>query len=51
MALLFLRGVRPIHRLANAARQLNWGVLLIIAWRAREVRLAGRAFQAMHLGS
>lgn len=50
MALLFLRGqVRPIHRLANAARQLGLG-RTAPDYRlegAREVRLAGRAFQAM----
>ena len=50
IALLFLRGqVRPIHRLANAARQLGLG-RTSPDYRlegAREVRLAGRAFQAM----
>ena len=50
VALLFLRGqVRPIHRLANAARQLGIG-RAAPDYRlegAREVRLAGRAFQAM----
>ena len=50
IALLFLRGqVRPIHRLANAARQLGLG-RTAPDYRlegAREVRLAGRAFQAM----
>ena len=50
IALLFLRGqVRPIHRLANAARQLGLG-RASPDYRlegAREVRLAGRAFQAM----
>ena len=50
LALVFLRGqVRPIHRLANAARQLGLG-RLAQDYRlegAREVRLAGRAFQAM----
>ena len=50
VALLFLRGqVRPIHRLANAARQLGLG-REIEDFRlegAKEIRLAGRAFQAM----
>jgi two-component system osmolarity sensor histidine kinase EnvZ len=50
VALMFLRGqVRPIHRLANAARQLGIG-RAAPDYRlegAREVRLAGRAFQAM----
>ena len=50
VALVFLRGqVRPIHRLANAARQLGLG-RPAPDYRlegAREVRLAGRAFQAM----
>ncbi len=50
VALVFLRGqVRPIHRLANAARQLGIG-RAAPDYRlegAREVRLAGRAFQAM----
>lgn len=50
IALLFLRGqVRPIHRLANAARQLGLG-REIEDFRlegAKEIRLAGRAFQAM----
>ena len=50
IALVFLRGqVRPIHRLANAARQLGLG-RTAPDYRlegAREVRLAGRAFQAM----
>ncbi len=50
IALLFLRGqVRPIHRLAIAARQLGLG-RAALDYRlegAREVRLAGRAFQAM----
>ena len=50
IALLFLRGqVRPIHHLANAARQLGLG-RAAPDYRlegAREVRLAGRAFQAM----
>jgi len=51
IALLFLRGqVRPIRRLAKAARQLGLG-RPAPDYRlegAREVRLAGRAFQAMH---
>ena len=50
VALIFLRGqVRPIHRLANAARQLGLG-RPAPDYRlegAQEVRLAGRAFQAM----
>ena len=50
VALVFLRGqVRPIHRLANAARQLGLG-RQAPDYRlegAKEVRLAGRAFQAM----
>jgi two-component system osmolarity sensor histidine kinase EnvZ len=50
VALLFMRGqVRPILRLANAARQLGLG-RTAPDYRlegAREVRLAGRAFQAM----
>ena len=50
VALVFLCGqVRPIHRLANAARQLGLG-RPAPDYRlegAREVRLAGRAFQAM----
>lgn len=50
IALLFLRGqVRPIRRLAKAARQLGLG-RPATDYRlegAREVRLAGRAFQAM----
>ena len=50
IALMFLRGqVRPIHRLAAAARQLGLG-RAAPDYRlegAREVRLAGRAFQAM----
>ena len=50
IALLFLRGqIRPIRRLANAARQLGLG-RAAADYRlegAREVRLAGRAFQAM----
>ena len=50
LALIFLRGqVRPIHRLANAARQLGLGrpAQDYRLEGAREVRLAGRAFQAM----
>jgi len=51
VALLFLRGqVRPIRRLAKAARQVGLG-RPAPDYRlegAREVRLAGRAFQAMH---
>jgi len=50
IALVFLRGqVRPIHRLANAARQLGLGrpAQDYRLEGAREVRLAGRAFQAM----
>jgi two-component system osmolarity sensor histidine kinase EnvZ len=50
VALVFLQGqVRPIHRLANAARQLGLG-RTAPDYRlegAKEVRLAGRAFQAM----
>lgn len=50
MALLFMRGqVQPILRLANAARALGLG-RQAPDYRlegAREVRLAGRAFQAM----
>lgn len=50
VALLFMRGqVRPILRLANAARALGLG-RQAPDYRlegAREVRLAGRAFQAM----
>ena len=50
LALVFLRGqVRPIHRLANAARQLGLGrpAQDYRLEGAREVRLTGRAFQAM----
>lgn len=50
IALLFLRGqVRPIRRLAKAARQLGLGrpATDYKLEGAREVRLAGRAFQAM----
>jgi two-component system osmolarity sensor histidine kinase EnvZ len=50
IALMFMRGqVQPIHRLANAARQLGLG-RPAPDYRlegAKEVRLAGRAFQAM----
>ena len=50
IALLFMRAqVRPIRQLAYAARQLGLG-RQTDAWQlsgAREVRLAGRAFQAM----
>ena len=50
IALLFMRGqVRPILRLANAARALGLGRQApdFLLEGAREVRLAGRAFQAM----
>ena len=50
VALLFLRGqVRPIHRLTTAARQLGLGreVENFHLEGAKEIRLAGRAFQAM----
>ena len=50
IALIFLRGqVRPIHRLANAARQLGLGRKAedFRLEGAKEIRLAGRAFQAM----
>ena len=50
VSLLFLRGqVRPIRRLADAARQLGLGRTEVDYQLegAREVRLAGRAFQAM----
>ena len=50
VALLFLRGqVRPIRRLADAARQLGLGRAAVDYQLegAKEVRLAGRAFQAM----
>jgi two-component system osmolarity sensor histidine kinase EnvZ len=50
IALIFMRGqIRPIRRLAKAARQLGLG-RPAPDYRlegAREVRLAGRAFQAM----
>lgn len=50
IALLFMRAqVRPIRQLANAARQLGLG-RQTDEWQlsgAKEVRLAGRAFQAM----
>ena len=50
ISLLFLRGqVRPIRRLADAARQLGLGRSEVDYQLegAKEVRLAGRAFQAM----
>ncbi|MGC6484596.1 MAG: ATP-binding protein [Candidatus Puniceispirillales bacterium] len=50
VAILFLRGqVRPIRRLAKAARQLGLGRPApdFKLEGAREVRLAGQAFQAM----
>ena len=50
ISLVFLRGqVRPIRRLADAARQLGLGRSEVDYQLegAREVRLAGRAFQAM----
>ena len=50
VALIFLRGqVRPIHKLANAARQLGLGRTAedFRLEGAKEIRLAGRAFQAM----
>ena len=50
VALIFLRGqVRPIRRLANAARQLGLGRTAedFRLEGAKEIRLAGRAFQAM----
>ena len=50
VALIFLRGqVRPIHRLAKAARHLGLGRMApnYKLEGAREVRLAGKAFQAM----
>ena len=50
IALIFMRGqVRPIRRLAKAARQLGLGRPApdYKLEGAREVRLAGRAFQAM----
>jgi two-component system osmolarity sensor histidine kinase EnvZ len=50
IAIIFLRGqVRPILRLANAARQIGFGrdVDSFSVEGATEVRIAGRAFQAM----
>ena len=50
IAIIFLRGqVRPILRLANAARQIGFGreVSNYNIEGATEVRIAGRAFQAM----
>ena len=50
IAIIFLRGqVRPILRLANAARQIGFGreVSNYNVEGATEVRIAGRAFQAM----
>ena len=50
IAIIFLRGqVRPILRLANAARQIGFGreVVNYNIEGATEVRLAGRAFQSM----
>ena len=50
IAIIFLRGqVRPILRLANAARQIGFGrdVDSFNIEGATEVRIAGRAFQAM----
>ena len=50
IAIIFLRGqVRPILRLANAARQIGFGreVDNYNIEGATEVRIAGRAFQAM----
>ena len=50
IALVFVRGqVRPIRQLAKAARQLGMGRTTtdFRVSGAREVRLAGRAFQAM----
>jgi two-component system osmolarity sensor histidine kinase EnvZ len=50
IAIIFLRGqVRPILRLANAARQIGFGrdVENFNIEGATEVRIAGRAFQAM----
>ena len=50
IAIIFLRGqVRPILRLANAARQIGFGrdVHNFSVEGATEVRIAGRAFQAM----
>ena len=53
IAIIFLRGqVRPILRLANAARQIGFGrdVDSFSVEGATEVRIAGRAFQAMRHG-
>ena len=50
IAIIFLRGqVRPILKLANAARQIGFGreVTNYNIEGATEVRIAGRAFQAM----
>jgi two-component system osmolarity sensor histidine kinase EnvZ len=50
IAIIFLRGqVRPILRLANAARQIGFGrdIDSFSIEGATEVRIAGRAFQAM----
>ena len=50
IAIIFLRGqVRPILRLANAARQIGFGrdVDSFSIEGATEIRIAGRAFQAM----
>lgn len=50
IAIIFLRGqVRPISRLANAARQIGFGrdVDSFSIEGATEIRIAGRAFQAM----
>ena len=50
IAIIFLRGqVRPILKLANAARQIGFGreVTDYNIEGATEVRIAGRAFQAM----
>jgi two-component system, OmpR family, osmolarity sensor histidine kinase EnvZ len=50
IAIIFLRGqVRPILKLANAARQIGFGreVSNYNIEGATEVRIAGRAFQAM----
>ena len=50
IAIIFLRGqVRPILKLANAARQIGFGrdVDSFSVEGATEVRIAGRAFQAM----
>ena len=50
IAIIFLRGqVRPILKLANAARQIGFGrdVDSFSIEGATEIRIAGRAFQAM----